>query len=154
MNIHSTVVHDVILFAVLLALTASGKYKNAQMAVLVTLLGHLFLTTGSSTQNDHQPEQSDQLEQLGESTLIETDKQEEETVADTKRETGPQSQPINTIASEDVKTVTKAVSNSEFDRQFSIPAEYSKIDAILPTTSNAANSKLARSRTSFFDNIL
>ena len=153
MNIQSTVVRDVILFAVLLALTASGKYKKAQLGVLITLLGHLFLTTGSKHQNG-KSERSENMEALGESSLIDTEKTGVETENDIKRETGPQSQPTNTIASEEVKTVTKAVSNSEFDRQFSIPQEYSKIDAILPTTSESANSKLARYRTSFFDNIL
>ena len=66
----------------------------------------------------------------------------------------PQNEPTNTIEATDVPRVQKNVSNSEFDRQFSIPPEYSRTNGILPRTSEAANSKLARSRTTFYDNIL
>jgi len=148
MNIHASITHDVILFAILLALTASGKYKNLKMIVLVTLLGHLLLTTGKNTVHSEDPEA------LGEGPLLVDDVAPMENEPESNMDAGRQNEETNTIIPENVRATSKTVSNSGFDRQFTIPTEYSKTDGILPSTSIAANSKLARSRTSFFDNIL
>lgn len=146
MDIHSGITHDVILFAILLGLTVTGKYKNLRLVVLVTLLGHLLLTTGKGPgKPDH--------ESLGEESP-ESEDVSPPVEESSNMQSGPQNEETNTIVPENVRTVMKTVSNSEFDRQFTIPTEYSKTDGILPNTSTAANSKLARSRTSFFDNIL
>jgi len=47
----------------------------------------------------------------------------------------------------------KSVSDSGFERAFSVPKETSKtnIDVLLPSSGSEANLKLADSRTSFFD---
>jgi len=149
MNIHSSITHDVILFAVLLALTASGRYKNLKMVVLVTLLGHLLLTTGNKVPRVEESEAlgAERLDVFDVTPVVE-DKTPGNMAA------GPQNEETNTIIPENIRKTSKNVSNSEFDRQFTIPTEYSKTDGILPSTSTSANSKLARSRTSFFDNIL
>ncbi len=161
----SSVSIDVSLFAVLLALNFTGKNRTLKMAVLLVLMGHVLLTTNNvplpTTPNDD----IEALGNMGEDAprVDASDGAEVSSHADGEERAGPgadsavsvpQNEPTNTIEAADLPRVQKNVSNSEFDRQFSIPPEYSRTDGILPRTSEAANSKLARSRTTFFDNIL
>lgn len=143
----SSVSVDVSLFAVLLALSFTGKNRTLKMVVLLVLMGHVLMTTNGSPL-------STLGAQGGDGDVPQDDASDDESPETDPEVSDPQNEPTNTVEASDVPRVQKTVSNSEFDRQFSIPPEYSRTDGILPRTSEAANSKLARSRTMFFDNIL
>lgn len=135
---------DVSLLAILFALNATSfgrKNQNLKMAVLILLITHVMFTSNS-------PQKPVELVELGQ----ENDEVEEE--VDEVVELDIPNEIENVIEPAEIKTVRKNVSNSEFDRSFSIPTESATLVNPNPIVSDDLNVRMSGARTNFFSDIL
>jgi len=149
---------DVALLAVLIPLhitNRGGDSKNLkvlELGIIIAIISHVLFTS------DLNEGIGGRFSSLGaEGDDIEDDIEEEETIEVIEKNEdglGDQNEPANTIDPKNVQSFQKNVSDSEFTRQFNIPPETTRTSTIFPASSNEANSKLARSRSSFYDGIL
>jgi hypothetical protein len=149
-ELNSGLTIDVCLLAILIALHITKKDKDLEFLVLALLLVHVIVTTDStcsSSENQNPVEReitlgvADENAHYGRKHVQDTPKIHET----------PEIVDSPNLSDEEKR---KSVSNSTFERQFTIPKEYSKMSSILPNDSASANGKLAQARSNFFSNIL
>lgn len=129
-SVLSGVAVDVVLLAVVIALHVTQKDQNLKLLLVFLITVHVITTTRHCGGGDGGSMPAEQLDSQ-------------------PRELGSsKATPVST------EKIRKNASDAEYSRQFSSPAQLSKTHDVLPTTSEAANSKLVDSRTQFYKDLV
>jgi len=157
----SSIYIDISLLAVLFALhfTRNPKSQNFKLGVLILLFAHVVVTS-SKTQK-----QTNKLDSLGmenensesepkEVTQEDSEVESKESVPDFLTDEEIENEPTNIITKKDVPTFRKSVSDSKFDRNFSVPSGSKILSSPNPVVSDDTNKRLADARTKFWSGLV
>jgi len=133
----SSIYIDISLLGILFALhfTHNPKTQNFKLGVLFLLFSHVIITSSNCNNNDVE------LETLGTA---------EKEVPLKKEKIEIPNEITNVITEENIPVTRKNVSDSKFDRNFSVPENSMVLSNPNPIVSDDTNQRLANARTNFW----